>query len=115
MSKGVLLIAFDFPPCQSPGVERTLRFAHYLESYGWSPTVLTVCQSTFGTDNLIDDNQFSFPVYRTFCLDVSKHLAYRGKYFGWMKKPDRYVGWSLTAIPKAIRLIRRLKDRKSVV
>ncbi|TMM45269.1 glycosyltransferase family 4 protein [Colwellia ponticola] len=105
MKKSILLIAFDFPPCNSPGVERTLRFAEHLQSLGWEPVVLTVNQSTFNTtiDNTFDD-QFSFPVYRTFCLDVSKHFSYRGKYFGWMKQPDRYWGWLFTAIKEGLRL-----------
>jgi len=105
MKKSILLIAFDFPPCTSPGVERTLRFAEHLQSLGWDPVVLTVNTSTFNVnvDNTFDD-QFSFPVYRTFCLDISKHLSYRGKYFGWMKQPDRYCGWLFTAIKEGLRL-----------
>jgi hypothetical protein len=107
MSGKVLLIAFDFPPCQSPGVERTLRFAEYLQTLGWQPYVLTVNANVFGRGTEHDDKCFTYPVYRTFCLDISKHLAFRGKYIGWLKKPDRYIGWTITAIPKAISIINK--------
>lgn len=106
MKKSILLIAFDFPPCTSPGVERTLRFAEHLQNLGWSPIVLTVNTSTFNIKNF-DDSQFQFPVYRTFCLDVSRHLSFKGKYLGWMKQPDRYWGWLFTALFKAVNIVKK--------
>ena len=109
MSNVILLIAFDYPPAQNPGAERTYHFAHYLKTLGWQPVVLTVNANTYGGNigNFIDEAH----VYRTFCLDVSKHLAYKGKYFGWLKQPDRYVGWLHTAVPKGLQLIKRFKPK----
>ena len=38
----VLMVAFHFPPLAgSSGIQRTLRFATHLPSFGWQPTVLT--------------------------------------------------------------------------
>lgn len=107
--KTVLLVAFDFPPATSPGVERTLKFAKYIQQCGWQPIVLTVNQETFSHSETELELEHRFPVYRTFCLDVSKHLAYKGKYFGWMKKPDRYWGWCFTAIPKGVALVKKFQ------
>jgi len=109
MKRNILLIVFDFPPCISPGVERTLRFAEHLAAQGWNPVILTVNKNTFNNPavNAFDDDRYPFPVYRTFCLDVSKHLSFRGKYFGWMKQPDRYCGWFFTAIREGWRIVKR--------
>ena len=109
MSNNILLIAFDYLPAQNPGVERTHKFARYLKEFGWQPIVLTVNASTYDLEqkDFIDDEH----VYRTFCIDVSKHLAYKGKYFSWLKQPDRYVGWALTAIPKGLKLIKQYKPK----
>ena len=40
--KRVLLVAFGFPPTSSAGVFRTLRYAKYLQEFGWEPLILTV-------------------------------------------------------------------------
>lgn len=106
--KRILIVAFDFTPSRSPGVERVLKFARHLNRLGWEPIVLTVNDDTYENKN-IDYEVENFPVYRTFCLNVSKHLAYKGKYFGWMKQPDRYWGWCFTAIPKGVELVRKYK------
>jgi len=37
----VLLISYAFPPTGGGGVQRAVKFAKYLPSYGWQPTVLT--------------------------------------------------------------------------
>ncbi len=38
----VLVIAYYYPPAGGPGVQRALKFCHYLPEYGWQPTVITV-------------------------------------------------------------------------
>lgn len=108
ITKKVLLIAFDFTPSLSSGVERVLKFARHLQTLGWQPIVLTVHESTYENVNA-EYTKEEFKVYRTFCLDVGKHLAYKGRYFGWMKQPDRYWGWCFTAIPKGVQLVRQYK------
>ncbi|GHF99321.1 glycosyltransferase [Thalassotalea marina] len=104
----ILMIAFDFPPRGGSGVERTLKFARFLSTFGWKPVVLTVNESTHG-DFVDHSNQLEndIIVERTFCLDASRHLAFRGRHFEFTKKPDRYWGWSFTAVPKAMSLIKQ--------
>lgn len=108
MNKSILFVVFDFPPSSSSGVERTLKFARHIFAMGWQPIILTVQESTYQQTVCASDfKQELFPVYRTFCLDVSKHLAYKGKYFGWLKQPDRFWGWMFTAIPKGVQLVKK--------
>lgn len=40
--KHVLIVAYEFPPFADSGVYRTVKFAKYLETFGWRSTVLTV-------------------------------------------------------------------------
>jgi glycosyltransferase involved in cell wall biosynthesis len=40
--KKVLVIAYYFPPIQSSGVYRPLKFVKYLREFGWEPVVLTI-------------------------------------------------------------------------
>lgn len=40
MSRKVLMVSWLFPPHTSIGAKRAYRFARWLPSYGWSPTVL---------------------------------------------------------------------------
>jgi glycosyltransferase involved in cell wall biosynthesis len=39
--KRVLFVAYLFPPIANSGTQRPLKFAKYLENYGWQPTVVT--------------------------------------------------------------------------
>jgi len=42
---GVLLISYLFPPRGGSGVQRSLKLAKYLPTYGWRPHILTVGQA----------------------------------------------------------------------
>jgi len=99
------MIALDFPPCQSAGVQRTLKFAEYLAKMGWNPIVLTVSE---GVHRNIDSQQ-SIPkcikVYRCHSYDAAVDFAYKGKYFAWSKIPDRWWTWAIKAIPLGKSLI----------
>ena len=35
------MVAFEFTPCHSAGVQRPSKFAQYLQKYKWRPIVLT--------------------------------------------------------------------------
>jgi len=107
MNKVILMIALDFPPCQSAGVQRTLKFAEYLSTLGWQPIVLTVNENVH---QRVDYEQLipkSIKVYRCHALDASRDLAIKGKYFGWSKVPDKWWSWALTAIPLGKKLIKK--------
>lgn len=40
--KGVLMIAYYFPPMGGAGVQRTAYFTHYLPEFGWCPHIVTI-------------------------------------------------------------------------
>ena len=42
LMKTILIIAYEFPPIGGSGVQRTLKFAKYLPSFGWQPLILTI-------------------------------------------------------------------------
>ncbi len=106
------MVAFHFPPqAGSSGLLRALKFCRYFPEFGWHPTVLTVHPRAY---EHVDESQLrelpsEVPVLRVFALDTQRHLSIRGRYLRWMALPDRWVTWSLGAIPAGWRAIRREK------
>lgn len=63
------MIAYHLPPLAgSSGIQRTLRFVQHLPSLGWQPLVLSAD-----------------------VLDTARHLQIKGRYLGWMARPDRWM------------------------
>ncbi len=97
--KNILMIALDFPPCQSAGVQRTLKFAEYLTTLGWQPIILTVNEDV----HRVIDEEIVIPknikVYRCHSFDSSRDFSFKGKYFAWSKIPDKWWTWAFKAIP----------------
>lgn len=111
MVKRVLMIAYHFPPLRgSSGIQRTLKFAHYLPRSGWQPLVLSADPRAYAQTSP-DQMAESAPieVRRSFALDASRHLAVRGRYPALLALPDRWSSWWLSAVPAGLRLIRRLR------
>ncbi len=112
MSKRVLMIAFHFPPWQgSSGVQRTLKFCHYLPEHGWDPLVLSIHPRAY--QNVSSTQLSEVPphvkVVRAFGLDAAKHLAIAGTYPAWFAWPDRWSSWWVGAVPAGLNLIRRYR------
>lgn len=108
--KRVLMIAYHYPPMRgSSGIQRTLKFSQYLPEFGWQPIVLSAHPRAFPNkgDDQLGDIPRSVVVERAFALDTARHLAFKGRYVGWMALPDRWVSWWLGAVPAGLRLIRR--------
>lgn len=110
--KRVLMIAFHFPPLRgSSGIQRTLKFAQYLPQFGWHPVVLSAHPRAYGNSG--DDQLRDIPpeavVHRAFALDSARHLAFKGRYPGFLALPDRWVSWLLGAVPAGLRLIRQYR------
>lgn len=70
-NKKVLLISFAFPPIGGSGVQRVLKFAKYLPSFGYRPIILTVKAAVFPVYNQINLKEIShdLKVYRTNFID----------------------------------------------
>jgi glycosyltransferase involved in cell wall biosynthesis len=106
----ILMIAFHYPPqAGSSGYLRTLKFSRYLPENNWIPTVLTAHPRAYSSTNCeqLKEIPREVQVLRAFALDTKKHLSISGKYFPYMALPDRWVSWSLGAVPCGIRAIRR--------
>lgn len=111
MVRRVLMIAFHFPPMHgSSSIQRTLKFAQYLPQHGWQPVVLSAHPRAYAStrSEQLDDNVL---VHRSFALDSGRHLAVRGRYPWWLATPDRWVSWWCSAVPSALRLIRRYRPQ----
>ena len=93
--KKILMIAADFPPCLSAGVQRTLHFAENLLNNGWQPLILTANSRVYRRldDGISVSNAIAKNVTRAFALDASVHLAINGKYFDFLEDPDKIASW----------------------
>ena len=91
----ILMIAADYPPCLSAGVQRTYHFAENLYKAGWQPLVLTAHPRVYQKlDHVIQVSEGIKPfIKRAFALDASKHLAVKGKYFSFLENPDKIASW----------------------
>jgi len=114
MHNRALLIAFHFPPqAASSGIQRSLSFSRHLPASGWEPMVLTAKASIYETQN--PSQLASIPaqlaVRRAFGLDAKRHLGWRGRYLNASALPDRWVSWSVGAIPAGLAMIRAQRPR----
>ena len=104
------MVALDFPPCRSAGVQRTLKFAEYLLDFGWEPIILTVDASAHES---VDESQVVPDkikhVYRAFSYNASRDFAIKGKYLSIMKEPDRWWTWRFKAVPLGKKLIKQFQ------
>lgn len=107
--KTLLMIALDFPPCQSAGVQRTYKFAEYLQDFGWDVVVLTVKASVYQQTDAAAGCPEVLHIERCQAIDAARDLSWRGKYFGFSCVPDRWWSWAFTAIPAGKRLIKQFK------
>lgn len=108
----VLMVAYHFPPLQgSSGIQRTLRFAQHLPRFGWQPLVLTADPRAYErtSEDLTGDVPASLIVRRALALDTARHLSVKGRYLGWMARPDRWVSWRLDAVRVGLRMIREFR------
>lgn len=106
----VLLVAYHYPPeGGSSGVLRALKFSKYLPAYGWTPHVLTLRPSFYEArdDRLSGDIPPEAVIHRTLGFDTARHLAIRGRYWGALAVPDRFVSWIPFATARGLRVIAR--------
>lgn len=110
--KRVLMVAFHFPPLVGgSGIQRTLRFVQHLPSLGWQPLVLSahaLAYAQTGPDLLAEVSDGTV-VQRSWALDTARHLSFRGRYLGWMARPDRWASWRWAAVRDGLQMIKRFK------
>jgi len=103
------MIAFHLPPMRgSSGMQRTLKFAHYLPEHGWHPILLSAHPRAY-PDRTPDATPAAPAITRAFALDTARHLSVAGRYPRLLAVPDRSVSWAIGAVPAALRLIRRYR------
>jgi glycosyltransferase involved in cell wall biosynthesis len=110
--KRVLMVAFHFPPLVGgSGIQRTLRFVRHLPALGWQPLVLSAharAYSQTGPD-LLAEVPTGTVVQRSWALDTARHLSFRGRYLGWMARPDRWMSWRWAAVRDGLQMIKRFQ------
>ena len=91
----ILMIAADFPPCLSAGVQRTYHFAENLLKNDWLPLILTAHPRIYQKldDKIVVSEAIEKNVRRAFAADASVHLAIKGKYLGFLENPDKIASW----------------------
>lgn len=135
--KKVLIITYYWPPAGGPGVQRVLKFAKYLPSFGWQPIILTVKNGEYPAidETLEKDIPEVCKVYKT--KSFEPNLFYK-KFVGmnssdkipvavlaeenqnWKKRlanwirlnlviPDAKIGWIPFAVKKGKKIIQREK------
>ncbi len=121
--KRVLIFAYFFPPLGGAGVQRIVKFAKYLPTLGWEPTIVTVRSRDYwmADSGLARELGPGVRIQRTRSLTglaVLRRLAPRQagatqggvrassagivrlrRLAGWVLIPDSYIGW----VPYAIR------------
>jgi len=110
--KRVLMIAYHFPPLAgSSGIQRTLRFVQHLPSFGWEPLVISADPRAYerSSDDLLAEIPPGTVVERAFALDTARHLAFGGRYMGWMARPDRWISWRFAAVRAGMRMIKKYR------
>lgn len=103
--KRILYIAYHYPPqAGSSGLLRSLKFTRYLTEVGWNSTVLSVSPMAYERTepSLLNDVPPTVSVIRSFALDTRRHLSLKKRYMKWTALPDRWVSWTLSAVPRGL-------------
>lgn len=109
--KKILMVALEFPPCHSSGVQRTYKFAEYLCQLGWDPLIITATTNAY--QNF--DEDFRLPtclegkVIRVPCVNLKKLFSINGKYPGIVEYFDKYWPWYFPAVKEGLRVIENFK------
>lgn len=113
-ARRVLMIAYHFPPLAgSSGIQRTLRFVQQLPALGWQPLVLTAQPRAYErvSADLLPDVPPDTVVRRAFALDTARHLSIKGRYWGALARPDRWMSWRFDAVRHGMAMIRDFRPQ----
>lgn len=104
------MVAFHFPPVSgSSGLQRSLRFAQFLPSLGWQPTVISAHPRAYErtSPDLLQDIPETVNVVRAFAFDAVRQLSIGGRYPGFIARPDRWWPWRIGGVIEGLKLIRQ--------
>ena len=106
------MVAYHFPPLAgSSGIQRTLRFAQNLPEYGWNPLVLSATPRAYertGSD-LNAEVRDNLVVRRAHAFDTARHFSFRGRYPGFLARPDRWMTWQFDGLRVGLQMVREYK------
>jgi glycosyltransferase involved in cell wall biosynthesis len=112
----ILIVAYHYPPIQSAGVERTLKFAQYLPEYGFTPIILTTSsygstsvdqeQRVYRASDLVHDlfrsmrrdRETRVPRAEHFRVPVIPNESPLGRLRDRIMIPDTKMGWLIPAV-----------------
>ncbi len=107
--KSLLMIAYYFPPSGGPGSIRVAKFAKYLPTNGWLPTVVSSAAMWPPIDaSLIDEIPPDVSVERVHGAELPPRVPWRLRSFlsKWILTIDERLGWLPFARGHAIRMLR---------
>ena len=113
--KRALIIAYQFPPMGGPGVQRSVKFVKYLQSFGWEPIVFTrdVGNMRVKDDSLLKDIPSNVKVIRTNPWDLTELpgvFSYVGKVIARkILIPDGERLWQQFSTNQALKIIKSEK------
>jgi len=102
--KSALILTYYWPPAGGPGVQRWLKFAKYLEEFGWRPVILTVEKGVYSArdEALVKEVPGQLRVIKTKSRDPFR-------FYNMLKgKKDNEVSVALINIDKKRSLVDRL-------
>lgn len=100
-----MIISYYFPPSAGAHVQRITKFVKYLNNYGYEPVILSNRNKTQRNDlNFLNDVQNCKVYYAT---DLGKIIPGSiKKMFSKFFQPDKIINWRLTAVSKALKIIK---------
>jgi len=114
--KRVLMVAFHFPPLVgSSGIQRTRSFVRYLSEFQWEPIIVSASPRAYEQQDprTLSEIPDQTKVFRAPAWDAARHFAVRGRYPGFIARPDRWVSWWPGAV--ACGIAAAIRYRPSVI
>jgi glycosyltransferase involved in cell wall biosynthesis len=101
----VLLLAYFFPPIGGSGVQRSVKFARYLPSFGWTPVIVTGPAATAGEIphdmTLGDELPADLEVLRARGPEPEPSQGWLGRSERWLRRPSPWARWWMDAAVEA--------------
>lgn len=102
----ILFIAYHFPPAGGAGVQRSLKFARYLRSFGYEPIVVTGPLGSYGDFGLPDETlerelPTGLEIHRISEPEPGESEGWRARRERWLRRDSRWADWWIRGALKA--------------